>query len=82
MCPTSSPSRFNRGAVTKAKLRVRSCLGLLMLCRMTVSPERTLLTLASRSDMVGGWMADRAVLRGKLSATVFTRARKIKWGMH
>lgn len=48
---TSSPSRLIRGAVTNARLRVRSCLGLVMLCRMMVSPESTDLTFASRVDM-------------------------------
>ena len=43
---TSSPSLRIRGALTKARLSVRSWFGLLTLVRINVSPERTLLTLA------------------------------------
>lgn len=49
---TSSPSLRSLGAATKAKLRVRSWEGFLMLCRMRVSPESTCLTFASMRAML------------------------------
>ncbi len=43
---TSSPSFLSRGADTKAKFRIRSCVGLLMEASTNELPELTLLTLA------------------------------------
>lgn len=43
---TSSPSLRSRGALTKARLNVRSWLGLLTALSIRVSPEGTLLTFA------------------------------------
>ena len=45
---TSSPSRFNLGAETYARLRMRSWVGLVTCDSTTVSPERTDLTRASK----------------------------------
>jgi hypothetical protein len=45
---TSSPSLLNLGAETYAKLKMRSCEGLVTCDSTTVSPDRTDLTRASK----------------------------------
>ena len=86
---TSSPSRFNLGADTKARLKVRSCFGLFTLWSTTVSPERTLLTLASRRDMAEDIQGTRCVCRavglvsnGVLKGRSPERSARGRFGTH